>query len=291
MIRTDWRARSFGRWWPGSTQGGRIHARFADKMRREIVRKPSGTAMKRSLIGVLPLMVILFAFSVCAEPLRLSTLEWPPFVGPDLPDQGTTSARVRSICAVAGLEPRLSFLPWKRVLMEARGGFAQGYFPEYRSAEREKEFYFSKAVGCSVVGLVHRRDVKLDWTRLEDLASYRLGVVDGYVNTEEFDRLVDMGILYPVKSNTDELALRMLEAGRVDAVVMDRAVFRHLSGRMEPSQEPSPLVFAAKILAVHSLHVCFPRTPAGKALAERFDRAIVSGGFELICASTTEGSH
>ncbi len=254
----------------------------------KLAGKRSGAAMKRSLIGVLPLMVLLFAFSAYAEPLRLSTLEWPPFVGPDLPDQGTTSARVRSICAVAGLEPSLSFLPWKRVLMEARTGLTQGYFPEYRSANREKEFYFSKAVGCSVVGLVHRRDMTLDWTRLEDLSAYRLGVVDGYVNTEEFDRLVDMGILFPVKCNSDEMALRMLEAGRIDAAVMDRAVFRYLSGRMEPSQNPSPLVFASKILAVHSLHVCFPRTPAGKALVERFDRAIVSGGLELICISSIE---
>lgn len=176
----------------------------------KIAGKRFGAAMKRSLIGVLPLMVLLFAFSVYAEPLRLSTLEWPPFVGQDLPDQGATSARVRSICAVAGLEPHLSFLPWKRVLMEARTGLAQGYFPEYRSVDRETEFYFSKAVGCSVVGLVHRRDMTLDWTRLEDLSSYRLGVVDGYVNTEEFDRLVDMGILFPVKCNSDEMALRML---------------------------------------------------------------------------------
>jgi polar amino acid transport system substrate-binding protein len=246
--------------------------------------------MKRSLLGVLPLMVLFFAFSAYAEPLSLSTLEWPPFVGRDLPDHGTTSARVRSICAVAGLAPRLSFLPWKRVLLEARSGLAQGYFPEYRSADREKEFYFSKAVGCSVVGLVHRRDITLDWTSLEDLASYRLGVVDGYVNTEEFDRLVDMGILFPVKCNSDEMALRILEAGRIDAAVMDRAVFRHLSGSLEPMQKPSPLVFAAKILTVHSLHVCFPRTPAGKALVERFDRAIVSGGLELICAPTFEAA-
>jgi polar amino acid transport system substrate-binding protein len=246
--------------------------------------------MKWSLAGVLPLMVLFLACSAHGEPLNLGTLEWPPFVGSDLLDQGTTSARVRSICAEAGLEPRLSFLPWKRVLMEARAGNTQGYFPEYRSVAREEEFYFSKPVGCSVVGLVHKSGMTLDWTRLEDLAAYRLGVVDGYVNTEEFDRLVDTGILHPVKCNSDELALRMLEAGRIDAAVMDRAVFRHLSGKAGPTHGPPPLIFAEKILVVHSLHVCFPRTPAGKSLVERFDRAIVSGGLELVCASSSEGS-
>jgi polar amino acid transport system substrate-binding protein len=242
------------------------------------------------LVGVLPLIALFLTCSAFGEPLRLGTLEWPPFVGLELPDQGTTSARVRSICAIAGLDLDVSFLPWKRVLMEARAGTVQGYFPEYRSSEREKEFYFSQAVGCSVVGLVHRRDVTLDWTRLEDLASYRIGVVDGYVNTEEFDRLVDMGILHPVTCNSDELALRMLEAGRIDAAVMDRAVFRHLSGSAASAHTPSGLVFGANILAVHSLHVCFPRTSAGKALVERFDRAIVSGGLALLCASEFEAA-
>lgn len=246
--------------------------------------------MKWSLIGVLPFMVLFFGCVAHGEPLRLSTLEWPPFVGLELSNQGTVSTRVRSICAAAGMDLDVSFLPWKRVLMEARTGTVQGYFPEYRSAEREKEFYFSQAVGCSVVGLVHRRDMTMDWTRLEELASYRIGVVDGYVNTEEFDRLVDMGILYPVKCNSDELALRMIEAGRIDAAVMDRAVFRHLSGKAASSQTPSGLVFGANILAVHSLHVCFPRTPAGKALVERFDRAIVSGGLRLLCASEFEAT-
>jgi polar amino acid transport system substrate-binding protein len=242
------------------------------------------------LLGVLPLVALFLTCSAFGEPLRLGTLEWPPFVGLELSSQGTVSARVRSICTAAGMDLDVSFLPWKRVLMEARTGIVQGYFPEYRSADREKEFYFSQAVGCSVVGLVHRRDMTLDWTRLEDLASYRIGVVDGYVNTEEFDRLVDMGVLYPVTCNSDELALRMLEAGRIDAAVMDRAVFRHLSGRVASPQTPSPMVFGEKILAVHSLHVCFPRTPAGKALVERFNRAIVSGGLALICASEFEAA-
>jgi len=246
--------------------------------------------MKWSLIWVLPLMVLFFGCVAHGEPLRLGTLEWPPFVGLELPEQGRVSARVRSICAAAGMDLDVSFLPWKRVLMETRTGIVQGYFPEYRSAEREKEFYFSQTVGCSVVGLVHRRDMTLNWTRLEDLASYRIGVVDGYVNTEEFDRLVDMGVLFPVTCNSDELALRMLEAGRIDAAVMDRAVFRHLAGRAASKQAPSGLVFGANILAVHSLHVCFPRTPAGKALAERFDRAIVSAGLAMLCASEFEAA-
>ncbi len=245
-------------------------------------------AMRCFVIGVLPLLILLVASSAFGETIRLSTLEWPPFVGLELSEQGVVSERVRKICAVAGMRLELSFTPWKRALLEASTGVSHGFFPEYRSANREKDFYFSEPVGCSVVGLVRRSDVKLDWTRLEDLAAYRIGVVDGYVNTEEFDRLVANGVLLTVKSNSDVLSLRMLEAGRIDAVVMDRAVFKQLSAKGDVSGATSRLVFDEKILAVHSLHVCFPRTVEGKALAERFDQAVSTGGFTLKCASEFE---
>lgn len=244
--------------------------------------------MRRFLIGVLPLMILFLTRPAMGEPVRLGTLEWPPFSGQELPGQGQVSKRVRSICAEAGMHLELSFTPWKRVLLEAASGVTQGFFPEYHSASREKDYYFSQPVGCSVVGLVRRSDVTLHWSRLEDLAAYRIGVVDGYVNTEEFDRLAGKGVLQTVKSNSDLLALRMLKAGRIDAVVMDRAVFKHLSVSDESLEGGVALAFDRNVLAVHSLHVCFPRTAAGRELLERFDEAIASGGFSLKCLSEFE---
>jgi polar amino acid transport system substrate-binding protein len=244
--------------------------------------------VKRFLMGILPLMLLFLTRPAFGESIRLGTLEWPPFTGQELPEQGQVCARVRDICAEAGIGLELSFTPWKRVLLEASSGVTQGFFPEYFSANRERDFYFSQPVGCSVVGLVRRSDVTLHWRRLEDLAAYRIGVVNGYVNTEEFDRLVENGVLQTVESNSDTLSLRMLKAGRIDAAVMDRAVFKYLSTRDDAFKEGPTLVFDTKVLAVHSLYVCFPRTTAGKALVERFDRAIASGGFSLKCLSEFE---
>ena len=228
-----------------------------------------GAALR--LAGFLLACALLAPSPGLAEKLVLSTLEWPPFVGSELPGQGRVAERVREISAAAGMSLELSFAPWKRVLLGVRTGSAQGYFPEYRSAEREKDFHYSVSVGCSVIGLIHRRDAALEWTRLEDLAPLRIGVVDGYVNTEEFDRLVARGVLRTVKCNSDTLAMRMVSAGRIDAAVMDREVFRHLLKQGDPSG--TVLTFHPRILTTHTLHVCFPRTEAGSLLAERFDRA------------------
>ena len=244
--------------------------------------------MNGFLMGIMPLMILFLTCPAFGEPVRLGTLEWPPFSGLELPGQGQVCERVRNICAEAGMRLELSFTPWKRVLLDASSGVTQGFFPEYYSVTREKDYYFSQPIGCSVIGLVRRSDVTLHWERLEDLAAYRIGVVHGYVNTEEFDRLVEKGVVQTVQSNSDVLSLRMLKAGRIDAAVMDRAVFKYLSTSDDAFEGGSTLVFDTKVLAVHALHVCFPRTTAGKALVERFDRAIDSGGFSLKCLSEFE---
>ena len=232
--------------------------------------------------GILFILAFLFcavftpAGPVQADALRLSTLEWPPFTGVALSGQGQVAQRVRAICEAAGLSPEFSFVPWRRVLQEARSGISQGYFPEYRSAEREREFLYSVPVGCSVLGLVHRRDAAPHWERLEDLAPYRIGVVAGYVNSEEFDLLVSKGVLQTVACKSDDEALRMLAAGRLDAAVMDREVFAYLRGQGDLSA--APLELHPLVLAVHTLHVCFPNTPAGRELLDRFDRAATALG-------------
>lgn len=208
-----------------------------------------------------------------AEPVTLGSLEWPPYVGANLPDGGLTAAHVREICDRGGMTLGIAFAPWKRVLLDVYSGVTQGCFPEYRSVEREKEFLFSRPVGCSVLGFVHHRDVPFAWEQERDLSRYVIGVVAGYANSEEFDRLVAAGRIRTEVCKNDLALLRMLVARRCDAAVMDRSVFEHLKQGDTLPDNASDLVFDERILTVHTLHVCFPKTSAGFRLAERFERA------------------
>jgi len=239
--------------------------------------------MKRALAFFIVIFLLFPGAAVSAEPLVLGSLDWPPFVGADLPGQGRVAMRVRTICDAAGMDLRISFLPWKRVLLSMQSGSVEGFFPEYASGAGRERYYFSRPVGCSVLGLVYRRIRPVRWSSLEDLAGLVLGVVDGYVNSEEFDRLVRNGVLRTVKCNSDVLALRMIRAGRVDAVVMDRDVFHFLTASDGPDQEHAPLAFSSKPFAVNTLHVCFPKTPRGADLVERFDRAAEAVGLVQDC--------
>ena len=248
-----------------------MNRRGVDQCRTRRSARPGGCrAGTLVFLAVLCFTLFMRGGPAQAGAVRLSTLEWPPFVGSALPGQGLVAERVRAICETAGLSAEFSFVPWRRVLQEARSGMSQGYFPEYRSAEREREFLYSVPVGCSVLGLVHRRDAAPRWERLEDLAPYRIGVVAGYVNSRDFDRLAAEGVLQTVACKSDDEALRMLAAGRLDAAVMDREVFGYLRTREKLSVT---LELHPRTIVVHTLHVCFPQTPAGRELLNRFDRA------------------
>ena len=74
----------------------------------------------------------------------------------------------------------------------------------------------------------------------------------------------------------DVRTMKKLLAGRVRAVVIDKAVLRYLLAS-DPvlSKERDSLAFDSRPLAELTLHVCFQRTPLGLKLKESYDAALL----------------
>jgi polar amino acid transport system substrate-binding protein len=206
--------------------------------------------------------------------IRLASLYWPPYTGPDLEGQGITATILRRAMFAAGLEPILSFLPWQRALHLARQGEVDGVFPEYHSFERAMDFLFTGPVGYSDLGFAERVDAPVRWSDLSDLTGTAIGVVAGYVNAEPFDAMAARGELSVDAAPDDALNLLKLLHGRVRLAVVDRYVFAHLmrhDPRLAPQREK--LRFNDRLLRVNPLYVCLRRRPG----AERMVAAINAG--------------
>ena len=69
----------------------------------------------------------------------------------------------------------------------------------------------------------------MTWKNLDDIGGQKLtiGIVVGYANTDEFDAGVGAGMIAAVPSNDDVTNLKKLIRKRVDAVVIDKLVFRY----------------------------------------------------------------
>jgi polar amino acid transport system substrate-binding protein len=212
-----------------------------------------------------------------APPLHLASLEWLPYVGRSLPDGGLSGAVAKAVAARFGHAIKIDYFPWKRA-MQAGGSDPDfvGYFPAYHTPERARQCHFSAAMGNSTVGLAMLAEAPLRWRALDDLAGSKLGVVLGYSNGELFDQMVKNGKLLVDASESDTINLRKLLAGRVRAVVIDKAVLRYLLAS-EPTlrKERAKLLFDEHPLAELTLHICFQRTPRGLKLKQSYDAALL----------------
>lgn len=230
------------------------------------------------------IIVVLFALGIVAGTAHarpvvyLSSLEWPPYVGKYLPENGSSAKIVREAFAAMGFELRILFLPWKRAMHMADNDFqVVGYFPEYYSPERAGKYVFSKSYSCSPVSLLESKNPVV-WNTVDDLAGLRVGFVSGYVNTTALDRAVSNGTIVPDYAPTDKNNIMKVIKGRVDCAVVDPLVYGYLAVTDEDiSRHSGALQIEPRAFGVNELFVAFQNDDAG-----RFYARILNEGLKKI---------
>ena len=218
------------------------------------------------------IILALFPHSVTADTLELSTLEWPPFTGVNLIDNGVTSQIVQQALSYEGHDLKVTVLPWNRAIRVAKKGGNSGYFPEYINATND--FIFSNSLGNSPIGLLERKNNPIKWDIVSDLNKYTLGVVKGYVNTEEIDKMIVNG-QQPFEAASDERQnILNLAAGRIDAIVIDYNVYQYLQHEPKIADIADLLQMNTKPLELKSLHIAFSKTRKGREWLDIINRGL-----------------
>jgi len=208
------------------------------------------------------------------EPLRvrLATLEWPPYVGTDLPGQGYAAEVVRAACARRGVEVQFELMPWARALMLGLRGDYAGVMPEYRNTRREAEFAFSASFPGGPIGLYKRRGDSIAYAvdpltdldgALRSIAKHRIGIVRDYINNATFDRA---DYLTREEAASDRVNLRKLAHGRVDLAFADRWAAEYLL-RTDPLLRDAELDMLQPPIEEPALHVAWSRQSDSAAAA------------------------
>lgn len=204
--------------------------------------------------------------------IRLATLEWPPFTGLLLPKEGVSTYIASTVAKAAGFRLLSASFEWtKAVELGEKSPEFEGYFPEYFSKERESACHLSKSIGTSVLGIATLKNAPIKWTKLSDLESYRLGVVDGYLNGEEFDAAIKEKRQAVDVAPSDAANITNLRTGKIRGIVVDKNVLDYTLFKLKDS---GTVVFSRRPIAKLTLHVCFKRTPTGLAMRDAFDKAL-----------------
>lgn len=206
------------------------------------------------------------------QALHLASLEWQPFSGSSLPGNGLSGEIVGEVAKHMGSAVKVDYFAWKDTVAkgESDPAFA-GYFPVWPTEEHAKKCHFSAPIGKTTTGIGFLKDAPVQWKTPADLAGFKIGVVEGYANGDAFDAAVKQG-KQPVEVTTsDTNNIKKLVNKKVPAIVIDKMVLHFMTFK---TQAKDNVVFADKPLVERTMHVCFQRTPSGKAMQEAFDAGL-----------------
>ncbi|MBP2301847.1 polar amino acid transport system substrate-binding protein [Azospirillum picis] len=131
-------------------------------------------------------------------------------------------------------------------------------------------------VGATV--LMVRSDSTIGYTGIEDLRGLRIGVVEGFEYTPEFDR---SELFEKVDSSSNVVSFRRLLLGRVDAIAGDLQVLTYLAeneGRTGSVKIlPKPLAMVPRYISVPK-----PRTENAERLRAAYEKLKTDGTIDAI---------
>jgi len=229
-----------------------------------------------TLLCLLLLLGVPSGFGEDVRDVYLASLEWPPYVGEHLPEQGAIAVVAREAFAAMGYTLHIEFFPWMRAIHTAkRNQTYAGYFPEYYAKAIEEEFLFSAPLGASPLGFIERKDDPIAWQTLDDLKDITIGTVNGYVNTEEFDKKAAAGELQVDTVTLDNSNILKVAARRIRMAVIDQHVMEYLFQHdADVSKVKDAVQFNANILEEKRLFICFRRSSENEQLRNIFNEGL-----------------
>lgn len=187
------------------------------------MNKP-GLSLFKSMASITMLLaVVLTCLPANGETITLSSTNFPPYYGPNLPQEGVITAITQAAFKRAGYQVHVNYRPWARTLKEVQGGISHGIVGLWYSKERETFLAYSKPLYSNKIGFYARLDHPVDVRDLTQLKA-RVGIVRGYVNPAAFDA----AHLATEEATDDEQNLLKLAAGRVDLVLIDKGLAAYL---------------------------------------------------------------
>ncbi len=218
--------------------------------------------------------------SADAGSVRLATLNWPPFSG-NIPEGGSAGVVIAQALESRNLTLQSQTMPWKRAVSQAMEGDGHdGFYPSSPAECAGAGGQLSRLpIGQYQFALAQPEAAPVTWNQPEDLTRLRIGIVDGYDNGPLIDRLRQQGRLVTDTAQNDMLNLRKLQAGRIDAAVVEISQFGILApvlnrttstGMSQISLNPRPLG------PPDLIHVCFNHSPAGQAARDALDQGLAT---------------
>lgn len=217
----------------------------------------------RKLFSIMMVGLVAGSAPALADSAHLVTgNDYKPFTDEGLPEGGLVTDIVRSAYTQAGHEVKIEFLPWRRGEKGVRDGKYDATFPYVKNDEREKIYSFSDPVFVAKERPIVLKDQAGSINNLEDMKGKTLCMPIGYQTaSSELQDLIDTGEVKETKPRNYASCFRMLKAGRVDFLAMERPQAVLEANNVYGSTDP--ISFENYVTGQTVLHLIFDKDGEG----------------------------
>lgn len=220
------------------------------------------------------LFVVFFQLQlICAKELTVCYVNWEPFYGKDLPNEGPMTEVIYEAFSRAGYQITTTALPWSRATKKVKNGDIDILLGMYFTVERSKNYEFSDAIAFIDIGLISHTNLGVtQFESMLDLRPYTIGVNQNWVNSSEFDSAYYLK-KDPAKNQT--LTIRKLLYNRVDMIAVSHEIFKYEVAKQ--GKDISNYTFIEPKLSKSSLHLTTgKKNPRHKEIITAFNAGLKS---------------
>lgn len=205
-----------------------------------------------------------------ANQVRIVMTEWTPYTSASLPHNGALAEVTDAAFRRAGITPDFICVPWIRALRIMQRDEADALLAVYRSQKNAESYYLSESLLAVDSVFVRLSSLDIPYTRLEDLAGWRIGIVR---NTSYAESLAQVGLMQVEEAPHELMNYRKLISGRVDMILDTRETTERMIANM-PQQERHNIVYMEPPYITQTLHMAFARNAHGLQWKTAFDAGL-----------------
>lgn len=184
---------------------------------------------------------------------------WHPYVGQSLHEDGYAAQIVDEAFSLQGYKVIRHWMPWKRVVVEAKQGERCNAASEiYLTKERENWLWYSKPYAAVRMVIFAKKSRNFSYKNVADLAIYKIGLIRGTAVSSEFDQA---NFLNKQEVNTLKQGVEMLYANRLDFFVSaEMGVKNFINNSISHyNKNNEALVVLEPELSTHEFHLGFSK--------------------------------